>query len=282
MRNFKSIFGYLCWMLAGTLSSAVHSKTPLTKCCLNHQAYMAELDVCRDWKGSITHSKLISEAPTVYALGRNAGPVPVHVEANSFQMTHQLKRCPTGYVGMSSADFQFYEDGSIFSVAEQFTYPYGDFCIQESFPFGQLMARYCIRDPCNRTDICIRKCCPNSTAFNISSTRCVNHSIHLNVTLYNSTGSSLQLKPLDQMFFRDGVAPQCRDGYKHKLLDQNDYHLRSNGLLFVFPNKYQCSGSRKTDNDLITDEYCIDHFIDVDGTVIRTKKRLIFFFLFKN
>ena len=100
---------------------------------------------------------------------------------------------------------------------------------------------------------------------------------HLNVTLYNSTGSSLQLKPLDQMFFRDGVAPQCRDGYKHKLLDQNDYHLRSNGLLFVFPSKYQCSGSRKNDNELITDEYCIDHFIDVDGTVIRTKKEINIF-----
>jgi hypothetical protein len=73
------------------------------------------------------------------------------------------------------------------------------------------------------------------------------------------------------MFVRDGVAPQCKDGYKHKLLNQHDYHLRSNGLLFVFP-KNGCSSQSQTDVDLLTDEYCVDYFMDVDGTVTRLKK----------
>jgi hypothetical protein len=75
------------------------------------------------------------------------------------------------------------------------------------------------------------------------------------------------------MFIRDGVAPQCKDGYKHKLLNQHDYHLRSNGLLFVFPKK-RCSSQSQTDVDLITDEYCVDYFMDVDGTVTQFKKYL--------
>lgn len=250
-------------ILVSSTVAATHPKTPLTKCCLNHQAYMAELDVCRDWKGTVTHSKL-SEAPPVYSVGRSSEPAPVHVGSNSFQMTHQLKRCPIGHVGMSSPDFKFYEDGSIFSLAEQFTYQTREFCIQETFPSGRLMARYCIRDPCNRTDVCIRKCCPNFTAFDVSSTRCVNHSANLNVTLHNHTGFPLDIKT-EHLFLRDGVAPQCRDGYKHRLLDASGYLMRSDGLLRIFPTN-RCTGLKK-DVDLITDEYCIDHFMDVDGKV---------------
>lgn len=232
---------------------------------------MVELDVCRDWKGSVTHSKM-SAAPPVYSVERSAEPTPVRVESNSFQMTHRLKRCPKVYVGMSSTEYRFYEDGSIFSQDEHVTYQSGDFCIQESFPSGQFIARYCVRDPCNRTDTCIRKCCPTFKAFDISTTRCINYSSQLNVTLYNRTGYSLNLKS-EEMFVRDGVAPQCKDGYKHKLLNQHDYHLRSNGLLFVFP-KNGCSSQSQTDVDLLTDEYCVDYFMDVDGTVTRFKKYL--------
>ncbi|KAK4015771.1 hypothetical protein OUZ56_030743 [Daphnia magna] len=250
------------WMLVSGTVAAIHSKTPLTKCCFNHQAYMAELDVCRDWKGIVTHSKL-SEAPPVYSVGRSSEPAPVHVGTDSFQMTHQLKRCPVGYVGMSSPDFKFYEDGSIFSLAEHLTYLASEFCIQETFPSGRLVARYCVKDPCNRTDVCIRKCCPNYTAFDISSTRCINHSSNFNVTLYNSTGYPLHIKT-ENLFIRDGGAPQCRDGYKHKLLDTSDYIIQPNGLLDFF-STYRCSGAPKNDG-LITDEYCIDHFVDVDGT----------------
>ncbi|XP_057373380.1 G-protein coupled receptor Mth2-like [Daphnia carinata] len=250
------------WMLMSGTLAAIHSKTPLTKCCFNHQAYMAELDVCRDWKRPITHSKL-SEAPPVYSLGRSSEPAPVHVETDSFVMTHQLKRCPVGYVGMSSPDFKFYEDGSIFSLEEHITYQAGEFCIQETFPSGRLVARYCVRDPCNRTDVCIRKCCPNYTAFDISSTRCINHLSNLTVTLYNNTGYPLHIKSED-LFIRDGIAPQCRDGFKHRLLDVNDYIMLPNGLLDILQTR-RCSGAQK-DGGLITDEYCIDHFVDVNGT----------------
>ena len=258
------------WIFFGKTVLAVNNSIPLTKCCLDNQAYVAELDLCREWKGQVQSQKLIG--PTVHTVGRNAESV--RMETKDFAVKHELTRCPAGYVGTSSNNFTFYEDGSAFSFTEQMIFKPEEFCLQESYPNGRLVARYCIPDSCHLTETCIRKCCPLQMAFDIPSMSCRDHSALLNVTLYNHTGYPIGLDP-NLLFIRDGVAPQCRAGYEQHMLDQKRYQIRSKGWLHIFADPW-CSGGQL----LETDEYCVDHFMDVNKTVSEKIESLILITLF--
>ncbi len=271
------ILASIWWMLMGcTVVTVQSNKTPLTKCCSDSQYYVAELDICRKWKGAASHGKL-TDAPPVHSLGRGA-------ETNSpgnhsFQMTRSLERCPIGYVGMSTTDFIFYEDGSLSSSTEQAIFQNGTFCIHETYPAGRLIARYCIKDPCKRmaSTTCIRKCCPIDMAFDATSKSCKNHTEHFKVALYNQTGYphtvDINSDHLSDFIVRDGIAPQCRPGYSRKILDRDAYHIRSDGRLFVLPAK--CSRSSK-EKELVTEDYCIDNVIVGNANV----RLLLAYFLF--
>ena len=244
------------WILGCTLTAA-QPKTPLTKCCSDSQYYVAELDICRNWKGA-QHGKL-TDAPTVYSLGRST---EAQVSNTTFQITRRLQRCPVGFVGMSTSDFLFYEDGSIHSSTEQATFHNGSFCIHEAYPAGRLVARYCVQDPCKRSATCIRKCCPMDMAFDASSKSCKNHTGHFKVILRNQTGYPLDIDS-DHLFIRDGVAPQCPlDNYTHFALHRDAYHIQSDGRLFVLPNE-RCPQST------VTEDYCIDNVIVANAINVR-------------
>lgn len=244
--------------------NCVKSKTPLTKCCTDNQVYMTELDLCREIKNGIwrnNHSQLVL-APPVHAVGRDTGRV--FVEENSFQINYQLRPCPKGHVGMSSTDFMLYEDGSIHSLSDESTYNQEEFCIHESYSTGRLVARYCVPDMCSKIDVCIRKCCPIQTALNSSSTSCQNYTKPLNVTLYNQKG--IPLTSHDPIFERDGVAPKCRPGYRLDIRNQSCYQLRAYGWLYLY-NDPHCPPLPNQES-YATEDYCVDHFSDQNGTVI--------------
>lgn len=262
-------FVQIHWIWPVLAISQETERIRVTKCCTGHQLYMTELDICRqsthmnDWNPTNqSHSQLVN-GPSIQISGRSAKLRSL--DDPTFEKHYELQQCAKGFVGMSSPEFQFDADGLLYSPTEETHYNPGSFCIQESYPTGQYVARYCVKDPCSFASICIRKCCPKHTAFDLSTTSCANVTKEWTVVIYNQTGNPVDLH--SEMYVeRDGVLPKCPSGFTLKLRERDCYRLRSPGWLNLFSSNSKCSVSHEISDDTLIEDYCVDNFI-INDTV---------------
>jgi len=201
-----------------------------------------------------------------------------------FQLKINSISCPEGFLGKTSTQFQFYEDGTLKLDLDGmfYTFPPAEFCIDQTSVLSDdlLIARFCIPSKCDDYQSsgihCIRKCCPLGSAINRTTRNCQNYSSSSSFS--NDVNHQLReyrtgrFVKIDDFTIADGVAPHCnsdgRQGFKvsqfYLLKDGRMYVFRSFFMLYLLPimkmfNRYNpnfpCQSERATE------EYCIDHFI---------------------
>lgn len=218
----------------------------LTVCCSHEDPfYRPWLDICRRGIDGYVPS---SEFPWIQYYSTN-------------QLTHYLRVCPKGYISNSSTEFHLYENGTLqvnLSDGGLILQP-GEFCVneiltEESSLIGpQWTARFCIPDEsyCGPESKCIRKCCPIGMVFNKTGRFCQQFD-HINMTEYVPKSFDL----------RGGLGPLCHDQGR-SVLDKENFQILEDGRLndADFYNIYMDEEER------ITKEFCVEHFLLDDGQV---------------
>lgn len=194
--------------------------------------------------------------PLVYSVNEHLPLIPSPKE---FHLTHNLTECPAGFIAKTSTQFRLYEDGSVDTSDGKFQ-P-AQFCIEQSKVDGvvqpQLVARFCVRDPCTETE-CIRKCCPDGMAMNLTSKLCAKFADDFIVAIRNENGSDAAVS-IETV--RHG-APHCStpgfNALDPSAYEEDEFYVIPSGDLYVpaYPKE-----------DRVLEEYCIDRFFDEKETV---------------
>jgi len=135
-----------------------------------------------------------------------------------------------------------------------------------------LVARFCVPDPCIGRK-CISKCCPHgmvlheSEEYEFLNFQCQkiapNHSSN-SIQLRNEDGVKILTSKLKEIpIIRDGAAPECSDELFEFEPDSGDFfNILPNGSIFI---PFDAIG------EIEPDQYCVDHLLKDDGTLVRDK-----------
>lgn len=247
--------GCVWWICPVT---AVRAKIPLTKCCSDGELFMKDLDLCRTFKNATKAS--LKNAPPIHLIEKNADEMKanIHIGNDNFTITRKLQHCTDGTAGYSSNHYTFYEDGTL--ELDNTYYPPGNFCIHEEYPTRVFVARICDRDPCSMGGECIHKCCPLDKVFRVSSATCSNYSVPLIIKFHNGS----YVDP-SHFIIRDGGVPHCTGSSRLEYLNDDLFHMETNGSLRTLPSRW-CEMKKQI--YYTTKDYCIDNFITPDKIVI--------------
>lgn len=232
-----------------TRSLCYKEKIPLTKCCRHGELYRTGLSYCR-------HGVIDSEAlllPVFSAASNEILPAMCDFPED-FELAFNSISCPDGFVGKTTDDFTFFNDGTM--RTKHLVFLPHEFCISEIIEehVTRLIARFCIPDPCKGIH-CARKCCPLGTAINKTSRMCqpspTAASLLKNVTFRDTSG--IHSVKLDAYTLMDGVTPQCSYNNGRQSFSPSEFYLLPDGRMKV--PSFPCHFERATK------EYCIDHFI---------------------
>lgn len=218
----------------------------LTKCCPRGQHYAVGLDSCK---------VAVIEDVWTYIEERNATVVD---SEDSVQKTG-LSQCAVGFVGQSSTQFRFLDDGTLGTV-DGTVLQSGNFCLdqvmkREGSP--EFVARFCARDPCDGTE-CVRKCCPNGMAINTNTRLCQLYPDRLNISVQSEDGMVVESQI---NVIRDGAAPKCPTGINPlnpSQWPQDKFYILPTGELYVPANEKEHRTLR---------EYCIETSFGQNVTV---------------
>ena len=165
-----------------------------------------------------------------------------------------LVNCTEGEVAVSSTDFSFFSDGSLRLNKEERHLSSGQFCLNEITPSNDLIARYCIRDPCiESAESCVRKCCPNGMIF--SNKICHPSPLPFEFDFRNKNGELVKSSP--SYIIRDGVKPKCSN-------DFNPLGVNFNETFYILPNGQIYVPNYKEEKDRTISEYCVENEISDD------------------
>ena len=183
-----------------------------------------------------------------------------------------LYNCTDGEVAVSSTDFSFFSDGSLRLNKDGRNLSSDQFCLNQIATSTNLIARYCIRDPCSESvRSCVRKCCPNGMILNGTDQLCHPTSLPFEFELRNEKGD-LVSESNASYIIRDGIGPKCNNGITALGNPFDDtFYLLPNGQIYV-PNY-------KEEKDRTITEYCIDNLISDDEP--STVSSYIYMFHFK-
>lgn len=169
---------------------------------------------------------------------------------DQFQFIYSLPNCSDGFIEKTSTQFNLYEDGSLKTA--QGSFQFGEFCIEQMLKSegdSTLVARYCIRDPCNDTS-CIRKCCPDGMAVDRTTLLCHGDVQDFNITIQDERGFVVD-ENIDGI--RYGI-PECFEIFSASLADHQFYLLPSGSLYLE-----ELTGT--------FEEYCVDNQFPINNTV---------------
>lgn len=215
----------------------------LILCCSKDTFYRPWLDLCRHGMDGVVPS--------------------LEIPSNRLKNVTEsgLQVCPKGTVYNSSTEFHLHGNGTLqvnFSSGG-LTFQPGEFCLneiltEESSSVGpQWAARFCIPEEnyCGPESKCIRKCCPIGMVFNKTGRYCQRYD-SMNITEY-----------LPETFdLRGGLGPQCPDEGR-RLLDEYNFHILVDGRL----NDTDFTNIYLDDEERITQEFCVDHFLLEDQDI---------------
>lgn len=156
-----------------------------------------------------------------------------------------------------TTEFRLYEDGSLKTPDGSFQSE--EFCIEQmkkttaENQSRQLVARYCVNDPCIGTE-CIRKCCPDGMAFQ-SGFVCETFVGDFHIQLQNEQ-VEITGKEISNIYHG---APQCS-----KLIplqpDTNELDI-----FYVLPNSLYFPAYPK--DERFQKNYCVDDMVSGNDTV---------------
>jgi len=236
-------------LLIEQVNNRNHSRSGirLAKCCAPSYLYKTGLNYCRpsgkidstwDQKAFQLPVHSVTTNETVFYTDLNFSNLKFKLNVNSIS-------CPKGFLGKTSAQFHFYEDGTLKLYLDGTAYKFlpEEFCIdQVSLSFGDpLIARFCIPSKCaddyeSPDGIhCIRKCCPLGSVVNKTTRNCQKHPssssfiYDLNHQLREyRTG---QFARIDDFQIADGVPPHC-DNYGRQPFDMSQFYLLKDGRMY--------------------------------------------------
>ena len=220
----------------------------LSKCCPPNHLYKTGLNYCRPASGKIDSSWDQSYLLPVHSIVTNETLFYTDLTLSNIQFQLKINSvlCTKGFLGKTSTQFHFYEDGTLKLDLDGMRYNFNpeEFCIdQTSQSFDvPLIARFCIPSKCDGYESsdrihCIRKCCPLGSVVNRTTRNCQNHSssssfnedVNHQLREYR-TGRFVQI---DDFTIADGVAPHCinngRQGFK-----VSQFYLLEDGRMYVF------------------------------------------------
>lgn len=239
------------------LSADIFRKIPITRCCGDGEFYSLATGTCKE------ENFPYSWPPPVHSTRYNH--TIIGDDLRPFDLTERLETCSDEGNGVFvSVKFTFYEDGTLL-LPDGSRLLAGEFCLNpadvapEDPRDGPLfLARYCAEDPCNTTS-CLKKCCPNGMAMNVTANKCQASSIRFQVDFKNETGHVVRPEPF---VLRDGNAPLCKDGMY--VLDpsstsEDEFYILADGRL------YQPSAPETYQYNTI---YCVENFFGDDSSVI--------------
>ena len=228
---------------------------PVRKCCSDKMLYKIGFDECNPDEN--VDKRLFSSWPPVFDRLNNR--LIDDLTADDFIQTtaESLDNCPEGEVAVSSTDFSFFSDGSLRLNQEERNLSSGQFCLNQIATSTNLIARYCIRDPCSESvRSCVRKCCPNGMILNETDQLCHPTSLPFEFELRNEKGD-LASESNASYIIRDGIGPKCNNGITALGNPFDDtFYLLPNGQIYV-PNY-------KEEKDRTITEFCIDNLISDD------------------
>ena len=232
-------------------------KIPLTRCCQHNQLYRTGLGYCRP---NTVDVRRVAILPIYSTDNVSAAPTMRNFDGDDLEISVGVTKCRDGYIGKYSGQFKIFDDGTI-DIKHQIFQPH-EFCISETIDMQKtdFVVRFCIRDPCDGIN-CARKCCPLGTAINKSSRMCQPNqeaaSLLTNVMFKDQSG--FYTVKLDAYTMMDGVTPECRYNDGRQAFNQSNFYLLPDGRMKV--PSFRCQ------NERVTKEYCIDHFVHDDNTV---------------
>jgi len=236
-------------LLIQQVNNRNHSRSgiSLAKCCPPSYLYKTGLNYCRpsgkidstwDQKEFLLPVHSMTTNETLFYTDLTFSNLKFQLNVNSIS-------CPKGFLGKTSTQFHFYEDGTLKLDLDGTSYTFlpEEFCIdQTSISFDDpLIARFCIPSKCaddyESTDgiHCIRKCCPLGSVVNKTTRNCQNHpsslsfSYDLNHQLREyRTG---QFARIDDYQIADGVPPHC-DNYGRQPFNLSQFYLLKDGRMY--------------------------------------------------
>lgn len=238
-------------------TSVYQPKTPLIQCCKDGNFYRPGLDRCLyrtvdpdpGW-----------QSPVLYAVEENGTFL---VGQDEFHISYYLPECPKGSVATSTNEFQVFIDGSL--QVEDILLSPGQFCINQipaSDPIDpEFVARFCVPDPCvGKNTICLRKCCPQGWAIDMTTHSCQPHSTTFNVSqLTKKSGGPIDVDDEESLILHDGLGFKCPN---EDIIHVDNFIISSDGMLSKREFTYF---SNDHVGERPTDRYCIDNFIDANN-----------------
>ena len=240
------MFGYL---LINIVSAG--RDIPVRKCCSDKMLYKIGFDECNPDENA--DKRLISSWPPVFDRLNNR--LIDDLTADDFIQTtaESLVNCTEGEVAVSSTDFSFFSNGSLRLNKDGRNLSSGQFCLNEIATSTDLIARYCIRDPCKGANqSCVRKCCPNGMILDSADYLCHPTSLPFEFESRNENGELVESSP--SYIIRDGAGPKCSSTAINALTD--DF----GDIFYVLPNGQIYIPSYPKENRT-TSEYCADNLI---------------------
>jgi len=228
-------------------------KLSITKCCRGQ--YNILTDSCKDLEDDV---HIGAWPPTVYSHRDNRTLV---VDVEDVQLTYDLVQCPDKQVTKVITDFLFYDDGSLTSLALGSLSP-GRFCLDQMKPGeddDQLVARFCVVNPCNETN-CIHKCCPHGMAVDDINKVCMLYPEEFSPVIRNENGSVVDGS--DTVVLYGAGVPVCLNemfSLRPALYPEDEFYILPSGELYVT--------SYTEDNRI--HKNCIDTFIDGNISDVR-------------
>jgi Methuselah N-terminus len=237
------------------------AKIPVTKCCPSQSVYEITMQNCFE-----INSNESGPWPTVRSSTTNQ---LLNSSAQDFQVTTHLIQCPNGTITQISTEFTLLDDGTVEIPNITTKFSPGEVCIANSFHSKDLVARFCVPDPCTLSS-CVRKCCPQGFVMNSVTHSCEPANIEFSVDYRNESGHNVTIS--NKLPIRSGVIPSCDHliPLDPEINKRDNFNILQNGSVHVpaYPE-----GSR------VFDDYCIDDF-KVNTTIVSTLQQLKSNFIF--